>query len=188
MALKLHRDSEVGVISGELEKEGFYGEEIQFYGFAYQDNELTLVIGEDEISVAVQFYNICMQQRKVSRIITKAIRIYGSCEEIKQQKEKIRKDFVMMLEEEDREKLYQITVEKEIFLEKKDVNNCISGFTYIKNGKRFCMVNGYFPQTVVWWFERKILGDHVGDIRLKEKNKIEKISEQLLNFKMELLQ
>ena len=57
MGMRLHRDSEVGVISGDLEREGFYGEEVQLYGFAYLEEKLCVIVSEDELSVSFAFYN-----------------------------------------------------------------------------------------------------------------------------------
>lgn len=57
MSMQLHRDLEVGVMSGTMEKEGFYGEEIQLYGFLYHDAGIKAVINENELTIASEIYN-----------------------------------------------------------------------------------------------------------------------------------
>ncbi|MBO5366642.1 MAG: hypothetical protein J6A39_08495 [Peptococcaceae bacterium] len=188
MGMRLHRDSEVGVISGDLEREGFYGEEIQLYGFAYLEEKLCVIVSEDELFVSFAFYNSCMKQKAISAFYVKSARIYGTEEEIAAEKKRFKIEFEQEIKKKGTSQLCTIPVDDEKIFPIQELENTISGFVYWDGHDKKCMVNGYFPQTVKWWFEKKSEGYQVENIQLLKKQQTAKITESLKNFKNELLQ
>ena len=187
MGMRLHRDSEVGVISGDLEREGFYGEEVQLYGFAYLEEKLCVIVSEDELSVSFAFYNSCMEQKAVSVLYEQLVRIYGTEEEIALEKSLFKIRFEQEIKKKGTSQLCIIPVADEKIFSMQELENTISGFAYWDGHDKKCMANGYFPQTVKWWLEKKNKGYQVENIQLSKKQQTAKITEQLKKFKNELL-
>ena len=194
MVMQLHRDQEVGVISGELEKEGFYGTEIQLHGFVYiakGSDKQRVFISRDEMKVAVTVYNYYLQGHCVSNIVSRSKRYYGDDETINNESKKYEEWFEeMLLSSNRKERLIcqdDSSIDKKIITEEENAH-CFSGFV-LKDGQRVKVVtNAYFPQTVKWWLEKKIKSYELGDIVVKRRNNSESPVIQMKRFKEELMQ
>lgn len=190
MAMQLHRDQEVGVISGELEKEGFYGTEIQLFGFVYRDTEDNVFISEDEIETAVMVYNHYLQGDAVSVIFSESQRFYGSESVIKEEKENFQVHF--------RTTLLDTVNEKTMAIQNEVVNNikllcvdnvlhCFSGFAFVEDQQIKALANAYFPQTIKWWLEKKLAYNEVSEIVIKKRCAEEAPAVQIRRLRDELM-
>lgn len=190
MGIQLQRDLEAGVMSGEMEREGFYGEEIQLYGFWYFDRAVKTVINEDEVVTAMVMYHNCQLGFYVSSMVSKAKRFYGTKEEINEEKQKFFHQFWESLMDSYDGTVPEMPTEKADtirFFALDELKDKMSGFVYWENGQKKSKVNGYFAQTVKWWLEKKRAGVPLSEIVLQERILEEPANKQLAQFKDYLL-
>ncbi|MEE0434824.1 MAG: hypothetical protein UDB11_05365 [Peptococcaceae bacterium] len=190
MAMQLHRDQEVGVISGELEKEGFYGTEIQLFGFVYRDTENKVFVSEDELKTAVMVYNHYLQDYAVSTIFSESQRIYGDEEVVQGEKKKFLTHLKETLLNAVNEKKMVARNEPEKAFELLHIDNvahCFSGFVFVEDKQIKSLVNAYFPQTIKWWLEKKLAHYEVSEVVIKERCSEESPAIQMKRLKDELL-
>jgi len=185
----LHRDIEAGIMSGEMEQNGFYGVEVELYGFAYKEvDDVKVRIGEDEVQIALELYNMYRTGRIVSDILIKSKRIYEERDDFEIQKQKMKDEFfVELMSQKNQENMIKPCKKQYNVWTRKDVFQKISGFSYMENNIRKSMANGYFPCTIRAWLDKKKRGYDVKDIILEDRCQDERMATQLRNFKQLLL-
>lgn len=116
-------------------------------------------------------------------------RFYGTTEELKEKKQKLAEDFLYEMKQNCSFPAVH-SVEKEHVLTNlcvADIDKKMSGFIFWKDGRKDCLVNGYFAQTVKWWLAKKLSGYEVSEIILQERKPEESSGVQLQQFKKKLL-
>lgn len=189
MGRMLHRDLEAGIIAGKLEKEGFYGTEIQLEGFVYGDQAKVCIV-EDEMEAAVSAYSAYLQGTSISAITSHSQRIYGDEATVAKEKEQFIERFSAELRnsigENDMIAGGQALYDQKN-IERGTVAHSLSGFVFIDGERPKVMANAYFPQTFKWWVEKKLSGVGVSDIVIRARDLSESPAKQLKKFKDDLL-
>lgn len=188
MGMRLHRDLEVGVISGDLEKDGFYGTECCIYGFAYQNQTLHVVIVDDETDAVIQLLKHYYAGETVSNVFCQSKRVYG--DQIEIEKNKIAEQLELTIHQKTNGMNQFVSCQEsaqKVMYTKEKVVHTVSGFLYWINDTKYAMVNAYFPQTVKWWLEKKCAGYEVRDIKVEVRDDSITPVQQLRRLKNSLL-
>lgn len=131
---KVHRDVAAGQMAGDLFKEGYYGEDVEFFGsICTLGKKPVAVYGYDQEAVALKAYEYLQKGAEITHIITKGYHLKSLHED----KTPIEADFLNLLK-------------NDLDCENEFVSDTVSrfvwsGFAYNDNGTKKIVVNGYFP-------------------------------------------